>query len=193
MVGVDARAQEDEPPDPSESSVEGGVTSAGRITGDKAPSSALAKTDRALLRRNDSQPVQVAIKLDYDAVAVYAGGVEGFAATSPSVTGRAAQRASRGRAALRGSHRVAGGGVRRPPCAPQVPSAQIGTGLRTVYGGIAATIPANAVETVLAIPGAVAVQKNDLRQPLTDSSPEFVNADAVYEAAGDDRERRRRA
>ncbi len=87
VVGVDARAQEDDPPDPSEFSVEGGVTSAGRITGDKAPSSALAETDRALLRRNDSQPVQVAIKLDYDAVAVYAGGVEGFEATSPMVTG----------------------------------------------------------------------------------------------------------
>ena len=35
----------------------------------------------------------------------------------------------------------------------EVPSAQIGTRLRTVYGGIAAIIPANAVETVLAIPG----------------------------------------
>ena len=181
VVGADARAQEDDPPDPSEFSVEGGVTSAGRTTGDKAPSSALAKTDRALLRRNDSQPVQVAIKLDYDAVAVYAGGVEGFEATSPLVTGvplserPAAARRYEGHIASQEAAFVAA-------LRAKVPSAQIGTRLRTVYGGIAATIPANAVETVLAIPGAVAVQKNDLRQPLTDSSPEFVNADAVYDA-----------
>ena len=179
-LGVDARAQQDDPPT---FSVEEALTPTRRTTVDKAPSSALARTDRALLRRNDSQPVQVAIKLDYDAVAVYAGGVPGFEATSPAVTGQPLS--ERPAAAARYERHIAAqeeafvAALRA-----QVPSAQIGTRLRTVYGGIAATIPANAVETVLAIPGAVAVQKNALRQPLTDSSPEFVNADAVYDALG---------
>ena len=54
--------------------------------GFKAPSSALAQTDPALLGR-PTPPVNVMIKLDYDAVATYAGAVPGLAATSPSVTG----------------------------------------------------------------------------------------------------------
>ena len=59
------------------------------VTVAKSRSGALAQTDPALLGRNDSTPVPVLIKLDYDAVASYAGGVEGLAATSPEVTGLA--------------------------------------------------------------------------------------------------------
>jgi Subtilase family/Fibronectin type-III domain len=182
VVGIDAGAQQ-EPPDDGALSVQEVLTPARRITDDKAPSSALAQTDRRLLRRNDAQPVEVAIKLDYDAVAVYAGGLQGFEATSPLVTG--VPLSERPAAAQRYELHVAGQEAAFVDALrAAVPSAQIGTRLRTVYGGIAATIPANAVETVLAIPGAVAVQKNALRQPLTDSSPEFVNADDVYDALG---------
>ena len=101
-----------------------------------------------MLARNDAQPVQVAIKLDYDAVAVYEGGVPGFEATSPLVTGvplserpAAAQRYERHIASQEAAFVAA--------LRAEVPSAQIGTQLRTVYGGISAVIPANAVETCL--------------------------------------------
>ena len=59
-----------------------------QVTADKAPSSRLARTDPKLLGRTDARMVPVVIKLDYDAVATYAGGIAGYAATSPSVTGR---------------------------------------------------------------------------------------------------------
>ncbi len=127
--------------------------------------------------------VQVAIKLDYDAVAVYTGGVEGFEATSPMVTG--VPLSERPEAATRYENYIAGQEAAFIEALhARVPNVEIGTTLRTVYGGISATIPANAVETVLDISGAVAVQKNDLRQPLTDSSPEFVNATALYDELG---------
>lgn len=155
----------------------------GTVTGAKAPSSALAETDPDLLGRDDTEPIQVAIKLDYDAVAVYTGGVPGLEATSPAVTGVPLSERPAAAAEYE-NHIAAEEQAFVDALADAVPSAEVGTSLRTVYGGISAIIPANEVETVLAIPGSVAVQLNDLRQPLTDSSPEFVNATAVYETLG---------
>src|SRR4051812_620833 len=54
----------------------------------KSNSASFARTDPTLLGRTDSAPVNVMIKYDYDATASYAGGVDGLAATSPSVTGK---------------------------------------------------------------------------------------------------------
>ncbi|MGH8926333.1 MAG: S8 family serine peptidase [Acidimicrobiia bacterium] len=151
------------------------VEPAARVQADKAPSSGLAQTDPELLGRTDASPISVLIKLDYDATASYRGGVRGFAATSPSATGRpltgssvAESRYNEHIAAVEGS---AVAELRR-----RVPSAIVGRSLRVVYGGVSAVIPANMVAEVLAIPGVVAVQLDRLLQPLTDSSPEFVNA-----------------
>src|SRR5687767_15138766 len=55
-----------------------------RIVADKAPTSRLAKTDKALLNRTDSTVVSVVVKLDYDSTSTYAGGIAGLSATSPS-------------------------------------------------------------------------------------------------------------
>ena len=154
-----------------------------RIEGFKAPSSALAQTDPSLLGRNDATRINVVIKLDHDSAASYAGTVEGLAATSPSVTGRpltgnsAAEQNYDRYLAERESQIVA-------ELASRVPGAAVGRSLRTVYGGIAAVVPANQVAAILAIPGVVAVQVDALNQPLTDSSPEFINAPPVYADLG---------
>src|SRR5215211_9061430 len=55
----------------------------------ESPSSRLAQTDPSLLGKSGTAPVSVVVKLGYDATASYRGGVAGYAATSPSVTGRA--------------------------------------------------------------------------------------------------------
>src|SRR5256885_10076038 len=61
---------------------------ADRITGTKTATSRLARTDRTLLGRHDATPLPVLVKLDYDPLATYGGGVAGYPATSPSATGR---------------------------------------------------------------------------------------------------------
>ena len=165
------------------------LSPADRVSGHKAPTSALAQTDPELLARNDAAAVNVVIKLDYDSVATYSGGVTGYEATSPLATGEeldgdSAQRAYEGYVASEEATFV-------NALRASVPSAQIGTRLRTVYGGFAAVIPANAVETVLAIDGAVAVQYDSVNQPLTDSSPEFVNATPSVRRHPGQRRRRR--
>jgi len=53
-----------------------------QVEGDRAPSSRLAESDQDLLDRTDGTPVRVLVKLDYDAVASYHGGVAGTEATA---------------------------------------------------------------------------------------------------------------
>lgn len=159
------------------------LTPAGRIEGFKAVSSQLAKSDPALLSRKDAALVNVMIKLDYDAVASYAGSIEGLAATSPQVTGRSLDR--RSPAELKyGSYISSQESAFIKALKAKVPKAVVGQSFRTVYGGISALIPANAANVVLAIPGAVAVQNDRLLKLDTDASPDFLGAGPVYTQLG---------
>ena len=58
----------------------------------------------------------------------------------------------------------------RGDLAATIPSATAGQSLQRVYGGVALTIPADQVGTLLALPGVAAVQLDTLSQPQTDSS-----------------------
>lgn len=156
---------------------------ANRVASSKAPTSKLAKTDPALLNRTETALIPVTIKLDYDAAAVYAGGVAGLDATSPSVTGKAL--AERTSAVQRYESYVAGQEQSfTAELAKRVPAAKVGRSLRTVYGGVAALVPANSISELLTLDGVVAVQQDAKRELLTDSSPRFIGAPAVYQELG---------
>ena len=143
--------------EPADLSAKGGLSVAGTVDGAKSLSSRLAQTDEALLARTDAAAVPVLVKLDHDAVASYSGGIKDLAATSPSVTGRALNSASAAEQEYE-TYLTANEDAVINQLVATVPTARIGERLRTVYGGFAAIIPANAVESVLAIPGVVAVQ-----------------------------------
>src|SRR5262245_17043044 len=149
----------------------------------KAPTSRLAQTDPSLLGRSGTAPLQVVIKLDYDSVATYSGGVRGLSATSPSVTGTSLSRATAAKQRYL-AYIVDKEKAFRADLAKRVPAARVGTSLRTVYGGVAARVPANSVAGILKIPGVVAVQRDEVNHPLTDSSPEFLGAPTVYSQLG---------
>ena len=183
LAPISGAAQADDPGRGDLERVPGAVTQTGRINADKAPTSRLAESDPALLRRTDSRPVQVMIKLDYDATATYQGGVEGLAPTSPSVTGQpltgnsAPEREYEAYVAEQESELKA-------EIADTAPAVEFGASLRRVYGGIAAVLPANQAADVAGISGVVAVQRDSLNQLLTDSSPDFVNAPPAYSELG---------
>jgi hypothetical protein len=159
------------------------LSPSGRISGFKSASADLAKSDRALVRRDDSARVNVVIKLDYDAVASYAGGREGLAATSPRVTGK--KLTGKSRAEVRYSAFIKGQEAAAiKAIEAKVPAAKIGQSLRVVYGGFAATVPANAVKDILKIDGIVAVQSDSLRQLLTDASSDFIGATPLQNSLG---------
>ena len=178
LLGVDASGAPDRPALSGQS-----LTPAERVQADKAPTSRLAKTDQSLLGRTDTTPVSVMIKLDYDSIATYTGGLRGLDATSPSVTGKALTDA--GTARQRYEAYV---GQREQSFTAEltkrVPQAKVGQSLRVVYGGYAAQVPANRVADVLAIPGVVAVQEDSLNKALTDSSPQFLGAPRAYDQLG---------
>ena len=155
-------------------------TLTGRVSADKAPSSALARTPRSLTKLTSPDPVLVMIKLDYDALASYTGTVRGLAATSPSVTKQgvtASTDAVRDYQGYVASQESTITGRMRAA----VPGLEVGRSYQVVYGGVAATVPGNQISRLLEVPGVVAVQRDSLRQPLTDSSTDFVNAPAAYD------------
>lgn len=148
----------------------------------RAPTSRLARTDRALLGRADSELIPVLVKLDHDPVASYRGGITGFEPTSPAFTGRrltgdAAELAYE-RYLEQREGRFTG------LLAKNLPQAKVGQRFRMVYGGMALSVPANQIKDLLTLDGVVAVQKDELRQPLTDSSSEFIGADRVQQNQG---------
>ncbi|MCW6005780.1 S8 family serine peptidase [Micromonospora sp. CPCC 205371] len=163
-------------------SVEQVLRPADRVSTAKAPTSRLAQTDPTLLNRTESTRIPVLVKLDYDPVATYSGGVAGLAATSPGETGR---KLGRGAAVQAYEKHV----VQREQevvadLVKAVPGAAVGQRLRTVYGGVSAVVPANKVGDLLKVDGVVAVQKDELRQPLTDASAAFIGATSTYGALG---------
>jgi subtilisin family serine protease len=160
------------------------LTPASRVDGAKSATSRLAQTDESLLGQRSTAPINVVVKLDYDALAAYAGQIKGLPATSPSVTGRPLN--LRSVAARRYQGYIQGVEQRfLDAMGVRVPAARAGTRLRTAYGGVALTLPSNQVAELLKLPGVVAVQRDRLEQPLTDSSPEFIGAATIYNQLGE--------
>ncbi|BCJ47426.1 peptidase S8 [Actinoplanes ianthinogenes] len=158
------------------------LTPTGSTTSAKTSTGKLARTDPSLLGRKDTATIPVLVKLDYDSIATYGGDVKGYAPTSPSVTGRPL---AHGQPERKYEQHVAGveseilGAIGK-----RVPDAKVGQKLRTVYGGVALTVPANEVGKLLTVPGVVAVQKDAVNQPLADPTSEFIGASGLYSQLG---------
>ncbi|MEU7853262.1 S8 family serine peptidase [Nonomuraea sp. NPDC049141] len=159
------------------------VTGAQLVEGAKSPTGKLAKSDQALLRVTSPAPINIMVKLDYDSLAAYRGGLPGLPGTSPAVTGKALDTRS-AEAKKYGQHIESVEKEFLGALASKVPGAVVGQRVRTVYGGIALRIPGNKVAEVLKLPGAVAVQEDKPQQLLTDASPQFIGADTIYSQLG---------
>ncbi|HET7027037.1 MAG TPA: S8 family serine peptidase [Candidatus Limnocylindrales bacterium] len=152
------------------------------FTAPKSASGALAKTDPSLLGRTDSKRVNVLVKYDVDAVASYAGGVAGLAATSPRATGKSLE-ANRG--AVAAYARWATSEAKSISAAAQkaVDGLTIRGTYTTAYGGVAASVPANQIGKLLRTPGVAAVQKDSIQQPQDDNT-DFIGATDVWPSLG---------
>jgi subtilisin family serine protease len=149
----------------------------------KSTSGKLAKSDPALLARTDAAQVDVMVKVDVDAVASYKGDVRGLAATSPGRTGKKLKQNAKAVAAYTAyASKVvdqAGKDIAR-----SVKGATTGRTYVTAYGGLSVRLPANQVKSLLKVPGVVAVQADNLEQPLTDATPAYIGATAVWPSLG---------
>ncbi|MER7245523.1 S8 family serine peptidase [Kribbella sp. NPDC000426] len=159
------------------------LTVANTVNGAKSPSGQLAKSDPALVNSTSAKQVRVVVKLDYDSLSAYRGGLKGLPGTSPAVTGKRLDPKSANStkylkhvASVEDSFLAA--------MRDKVPSAKAGAKLRTVYGGMALTVQANKARDLLKLPGVAAVQQDNLQQMLTDSSGEFIGAPTIYNQLG---------
>ena len=142
----------------------------------------IAKTDPSLLGLKGSKLVPVILKYAFTPTASYAGGIKGLKATSPRVTHKslakntlAVNRYQRwAKARINGISKSVKRAVHRT---------KFGTTFTTVYGGVAARVPANRIARLLAIPGVVAVQKDALNHPLDDNTS-FIGATNVWPSLG---------
>jgi subtilisin family serine protease len=160
-----------------------GVTLESVQDGARSASGRAAKTDEDLLNLTSADPVSVVVKLDYDSLAAYTGDVAGLAATSPSVTGRPLDPDT----AASQYYLDYAGGVESTfvdALDSAIPAAQVGSSLKVLYGGVAVRVPGNKIAELAKLPGVAAVQPNELRQPATDSSPDFIGATPVYPELG---------
>ena len=155
-----------------------------RIDVAKGATTRSAVSDPALLASKSSKVVSVVVKLDHDAAATYrGGGAAKLRATSPLVTGRplsGTSAAERSYDAYQASRERAFAAA----LAKLVPSARLGRSLRVVYGGVTVRLPENRAKDLLSISGVVAVQQDTLRQPLTDSSNEFIGSPTIWSQVG---------
>ena len=152
--------------------------------GAKSTSGRLATSDSALLKRTDSAMANVVVKLDYDAMASYRGGIDGLTATSPSVTGRRLTGKSAPEKAYQG-HISAMESAFRSALRSRVPSAKAGVSLTTVYGGVAVRLPANQAKKLLDLPGVAAVQADSLNKlDALPEDPQFIGAPTLWHQLG---------
>ncbi len=157
------------------------LTPIATITTAKSFTARIAQSDLSLLQRKDSALVQVMIRLDYDPVASYFGGVGGLRATSPEATGKPLTRNTTAvDAYTRHVESVEAGIVRGIEA--KVSGVKIYGRFRVAFGGLAAQLPANRVKDLLSVPGVVAVMKDGLKQPQTNVTPKFLGAKQVWKS-----------
>ena len=160
-----------------------GLTSSDDESGGKATTSRLAQSDPAVLEATGTEQVPLLVKLDYDSVATYSGGVDNLQPTSPATT---AQALDENTEAVQQYESYISGveDAFVNELTATIPNAAVGSRLRTVFGGVAVSVPADQAKNLLKLPGVVAVQADELNQLLTDSSPGFIGAPTVYKALG---------
>ncbi|MDT4894175.1 MAG: hypothetical protein QOE97_3210 [Pseudonocardiales bacterium] len=164
-----------------------GLSGGTTIEGTKSFTSRLAKSDPAVLTLSGSKPVNVMVKLDYDALGSYTGDIRGYAATSPQVTKK--QLNVKSPAAVAYSSYIQGReSAFTSALTSSIPSAGVRATYRTVYGGVAVTVPADKVSALLALPNVAAVQADALHKPnaatVNDDDASFIGGQAAYDALG---------
>jgi hypothetical protein len=133
-----------------------GLTPTKVYQGVKSNNAPIAQTDPSLLGRGESTPINVLIKYDFASTASYKGGVDGLAATSPRKTGKSL-RENRGAVQAYESYTHQRASKITSALTSSVAGANVRSTFQTVYGGVEARVPANAVASVLKVPGVVAV------------------------------------
>jgi len=133
--------------------------------GQKSQLEPVMQSDPSLLGRADPTEVNIIVKLGYEPIASYGGGIAGLAATNPQKTGK---KLKENKVAVDAYTRyvIAYESDTLARIKAKIPSAKITQSFRAAYGGVAMTLPANRIDDLVAIDGVVAVQKDSAEQTM---------------------------
>jgi subtilisin family serine protease len=126
----------------------------------------------------------VIVKLKGEPLASYNGGVSGIPATNPHAKGKAkldlkSRESQQYRAYLKGKHDTFTARAHQA-----IPQAAVTNDFDLVINGLAMRVPADQVAALSALPDVEAVYQDELQQPETDRSPQFIGAPTVWSALG---------
>jgi hypothetical protein len=143
----------------------------------------IAKSDARLLKSTNTKKVHVFVRLDYDPVASYYGGVKGLAATSPEATHRSLARSG---AAVGAYQRYLSGYDTRvtKDMKATVAGIKVLRAHHIAFGGLLVQLPENRAKDLLKVDGVVAVMRDKVLQPQTNVTPEFLGATKVWPNIG---------
>jgi uncharacterized repeat protein (TIGR01451 family) len=131
----------------------------------------------------DEKRVSIIVKLADEPLAAYKGGVGSLAPTSPAVTGARALDAS-STASRQYLNYLSQRQAAFAAAAQAISGAEVRQRFDIVLGGVSMLVPETRLDAVRALPGVAAVYLDQLLQPDTNVSPQFIGAPAIWRALG---------
>jgi subtilisin family serine protease len=127
--------------------------------------------------------VRVVVQLQEPGLASYEGGIAGIPATSPKVTKKElnpnSAAAKKYLDHTKGRRNAAKDAIKKV-----APNARFGQEFQVAFTGITVTVTVEEANRIARLPGVAAVVPDRLEKPLTDASPAFIDAPAVWSQLG---------
>ncbi len=126
----------------------------------------------------------VIVELNGDSLATYQGGITGLSPTSPAKTG--AKKLNVNTSASKAYLGYLNSKHQRfiQAAANAVPQARVSQDFQVILNAVAMTVPVDQVSQLAGLPDVSAVLPDELLQPLTDNSPQFIGAPTVWNQLG---------
>ena len=128
--------------------------------------------------------VSIIVDLNVEPLATYAGGVNGFAPTSPKVTGARKLDVTTADAQAYRTYVMQQLSSFKTQALQAVPSAQVIHDYDVVIGGVSMLVPADQVKTIAGLSGVKKVYMDTMRYPLTDASNAFIGSPTLWNSLG---------
>jgi uncharacterized repeat protein (TIGR01451 family) len=146
----------------------------------------LDSTDTAnfVKTENSNGLISVIVKLDVEPLVSYRGGVSGLAPTNPEVTGAAQLDLTSPSSQAYLNYVDNQVSTFEASAVAAIPNAQVTNRYDVILGGVSMVIPADQVTALANLPGVKALYPDELLQPDTDSSPQFIGAPSTWNQEG---------
>lgn len=143
-----------------------------------------SRVDLAADKSGDVAKIPVIVQLEDESLASYSGGVSGLAATSPRATGARSLDVRSGASQAYLSHLAGKRAQFEARARGAAPNGRITQRFDVALNGVAMVAPVDEVINLTKLPGVKAVVRDELLHLDTDRTPQFLQADIVWNYLG---------